>query len=346
MQIFINKNRVCTAESIVLSDLVHNLGLTSKRFEVKVNSKKISNFSLYVLKENDNVVFSLSPKKEILIRDSFIKFFANLFLNTANGKYLKLYAEKFKNIFFKNVKVEFEKFHISFHCPNSSLRARTNFPTKEPETIAWIDKFSKDEVLWDIGANIGFVSLYAGSKRIKVFSFEPLYENFALLTQNIVNNKLSEFVKPFNIALSKNTVIETFYIRNSKPGSSGNSFQENVDQNGLNFDFNTKYDVVGFSVDDFIKIFKLSPPTYIKLDVDGNELDILKNAKKTLSDSRVKSIMVEISILKEGVRDEIIRLLSECGFELFSIAGVAIEGKDRFPFSQKGFTFNHLFIRT
>ena len=42
------------------------------------------------------------------------------------------------------------------------------FFSKEPETLEWIDNFSKDSsIFWDIGANIGLYSIY-NSIKIKI----------------------------------------------------------------------------------------------------------------------------------------------------------------------------------
>ena len=41
------------------------------------------------------------------------------------------------------------------------MRIKT-YATKEPETLQWIDEFEKGSVLWDIGANIGLLSVHAG----------------------------------------------------------------------------------------------------------------------------------------------------------------------------------------
>lgn len=53
---------------------------------------------------------------------------------------------------------------IQFFCPGTLpiYRAQTLL-TKEPDTIEWIDTFQKDDVLWDIGANVGVYSLYAAT---------------------------------------------------------------------------------------------------------------------------------------------------------------------------------------
>ena len=67
---------------------------------------------------------------------------------------------------------------MKIHTPNNVCyyRAKT-FSTKEPETLEWIDSFSKSSVFWDIGSNIGLYSIYASLNGIKSFSFEPMPEN-------------------------------------------------------------------------------------------------------------------------------------------------------------------------
>ena len=44
------------------------------------------------------------------------------------------------------------------HTPNNICMLRANtFSTKKPETLLWIEEFGKnDEILFDIGANIGY----------------------------------------------------------------------------------------------------------------------------------------------------------------------------------------------
>ena len=58
--------------------------------------------------------------------------------------------------------------------------------TKEPETIAWIDSFEPGTCFWDVGANVGVYSLYAGSldRDIKILAFEPHEANNTKLHLN------------------------------------------------------------------------------------------------------------------------------------------------------------------
>src|SRR5579872_5612864 len=58
-------------------------------------------------------------------------------------------------------------------------------------------------VVADLGGHKGIFAIYAATraKGVRVFSFEPSPGNFALLSQNIQRNKLSN-VKAFNVAVS------------------------------------------------------------------------------------------------------------------------------------------------
>ena len=68
-----------------------------------------------------------------------------------------------------------------------------NLFKKEPETIEWIEKFSPETVFWDIGANVGIYSIYAGlNPNLNIYAFEPASNNFNLINQNIKINKMDE----------------------------------------------------------------------------------------------------------------------------------------------------------
>ena len=57
-------------------------------------------------------------------------------------------------------------------------------------------------------------------------------------------------------------------------------------------------------------------PNHIKIDVDGNELNILKGAKKLLKKKYLKSILIEINFEKKLTGNPIIKILNKNGFRL------------------------------
>jgi len=67
------------------------------------------------------------------------------------------------------------------------------------------------------------------------------------------------------------------------------------------------------------------------------ELSILQGAKKTLQDSRLRSLVVELSLTHDAERDQASSYLEECGFQLQSVG----EGQS----TSEGVGANHLFVR-
>jgi FkbM family methyltransferase len=189
---------------------------------------------------------------------------------------------------------------INFFCPGKTpeRRARTLL-TKEPETIEWINNFKDSDVLWDIGANVGVYSLYAALRKLTVVSFEPSPGNYYLLSRNIEINKMDDRVSAICIAFNDTTRLDAFYMVDTHLGGAQSSFGEAIDSRGKAFTASLKQAMIGFSIDDFVRQFNPPFPNHIKIDVDGNESRIIKGAKSTLSDTRVKSVLVELNRERE-----------------------------------------------
>lgn len=191
----------------------------------------------------------------------------------------------------------YERLHYTTPNELTAWRAQTLF-SKEPATITWLDRLTENDVMLDVGANVGMYSIYAAKwRRAKVFSFEPESQNFALLTKNIVLNNLETKVIPFCAALSDKVSINTLYLSSFSwdGGSSCHSFGEEV-----GFDLNPRKSgfaqgCVSYTIDEAIESGAIEMPSFIKVDVDGFEHLVLKGAKKTLEDRRLKSICIEIN---------------------------------------------------
>ncbi len=229
---------------------------------------------------------------------------------------------------------------VRLYAPSvrSLLRAGSML-TKEPGTNAWIDSFEEGCLFWDIGANIGIYSLMAARRRgARVLAFEPLYTTFANLVRNIEINGLGDRAGAFCIAFNSVTKVDSLFIRESSAGYSGNAFGKPVDQTGNTYDYGAKLDVLGYSVDDFIRTFALDVPNYIKLDVDGIELQILKGAAKTLRDPRLRSVLVEQQEMLPAALEETTALMAEAGFHVESRHLLSDGPTDR--------STNYIFMRT
>jgi FkbM family methyltransferase len=187
--------------------------------------------------------------------------------------------------------------------------------SKESETISWINDFKVDEILFDIGSNMGQYSIYS-SKNIgnKVFAFEPYIKNYNRIIENIKINSLSEKITPFYCGLSNRNSIEILYIKDERSSSSGHQIGINVDEFGDTFEIIDQYPVFVFSIDEIINIFKLPIPSHLKIDVDGNEKNIIKGMTNTLSNPTLKSILIELNTEMES--EKTIKHILNFGFTL------------------------------
>jgi FkbM family methyltransferase len=230
---------------------------------------------------------------------------------------------------------------IKFFCPGKipEWRAQTLL-TKEPETIEWINTFNDKDILWDIGANVGVYTLYASLRNISVMSFEPSPSNYYLLNRNIEINNMSDKISALCIAFNDTTKLDSFYMANTELGSALNSFGEAIDWKGEPFTAYFKQAMIGFSIDDFIKQFNPRFPNHIKIDVDGIEDKIIKGAKHTLSDKRVKSVLVELDSNRENYCKEVIDSIEKSGMKF-------IEKKHAEMFDNSNFSasYNYIFKR-
>lgn len=167
------------------------------------------------------------------------------------------------------------------------------FGKDEPETLDWIDNHVKEnDIFWDIGANIGLYSVYAGSKGAKVFAFEPSALNFALLVEHIHINKAHKNVFPLCIALGPETKIDMLNMNSFEIGHASNSLGRAENQfESIEPVFAQA--VPAFKTEDFLRVFNLPAPDHIKLDVDGNELMILEGLRPILPHVRTLSVEVE-----------------------------------------------------
>lgn len=227
-----------------------------------------------------------------------------------------------------------------FYCPNelTRWRAETMF-IKEPETIEWIDSFKKDEILFDVGANIGLYSIYAAKRGVNVIAFEPESQNYALINKNLYLNKASDQITCLNIALSDRDSLDYLYLSIFQPGGALNNFGEALDWKHDNFAPIFKQGVISYSLDSFLLRFQEYFPTHIKIDVDGLEGKIIKGAKKTLRDSRLKSLLVEINeSLPEDL--EIVQFIESLGLKYLKKKHSQIVEDEEFKN-----VYNYIFVR-
>ena len=229
----------------------------------------------------------------------------------------KLFQYGFFKTYNKTTKVIHNDYDFYFHIPNwiTLYRAET-FSTKEPETLAWIDKFEKNSIFWDIGANVGLYSIYASkTKNCLTYAFEPSFFNLEFLVKNINKNNLQNQISILPIALSNNNCVNTFNMSNIEWGGALSTFSKTYDQNGKNLKIEFKYNTVGITANDACNFFNIPKPNYIKIDVDGIEHLILSGMSNILDET--KEILIELNDNFIEQAEKSYNFLNSHGFTLY-----------------------------
>lgn len=280
-----------------------------------------------------------------LARSAFI--WAIIFLTSVFGRQNKVRIKRLisSSLNLMNVSNELVSLEngdtLTFHCPNDLTRWRVQtFFEKEPETLEWIDDFEKNDVFWDIGANMGLYTVYAASRGSRVLAFEPSAANFYVLNMSILKSDLSDIATAYCLAFTDQEGLSKLMMQNYDFGGALSSFDSLAGYDGKNFIPSVKQGMIGYSIDSYISLFNPPFPNHIKIDVDGIEDKIINGAANTLEDSRLKTLSIELNEERSDYTDPIIKQIIHCGFSLQSKRHS--EMFDHTPFAQ---TFNYQFKR-
>ena len=181
-----------------------------------------------------------------------------------------------------------------FYLPNRHCEWRVQtIYTKEPDTVAWIRSMKHGEVFYDVGANIGLYTMLAVKHGLQVFAFEPESQNFAVLTRNLMLNKVpKDRAVAFPFCISDSERVDTLRLSSMVAGGSCHSFASDKNYQMVENQWAYEQGTVGFTLDALVLECKMPHPDHIKIDVDGFDDKVLGGAKQVLRN--VKSVLVEM----------------------------------------------------
>ncbi len=189
---------------------------------------------------------------------------------------------------------------------------------REPEMEILGRLIPPSAVVADIGANVGVYthafSLAVGGKG-KVYAFEPVAHNFAILSALVRRTGLNNVI-PINAAVgSKPAEIEMlipdmsgftgyYWAHVATPGEAGRRERVRV-----------------VKLDDLQREKTLDRLTFIKCDVEGFELDVFKGALEILRNQK-PGCLIEVS---KATSDAVFQLFKENGYRAFVLDGKLVE---------------------
>ena len=186
----------------------------------------------------------------------------------------------------------------------------------EPLAESIIDKHVKPgQTVVDIGANVGYHTLRFGRNvgaNGKVIAVEPTQRACERLTKNLQLNGYQDRVTVKNLALA-----------DQDHGVIDANFQSSYPLNG---ESGVSRETVRMtSLDLLVKELEIEAVHFIKIDVDGHELQILQGAIKVITSSR-PTILIEITPPEaRHQRCDAIAFLESLGYSFYTESGLCVE---------------------
>lgn len=201
------------------------------------------------------------------------------------------------------------KRNVYNHIPQNYLYS----PPKEITYGSWLSLLegecdiiypNSNDVVYDLGANVGVFTQYFLNKNVKhIYSFEPTPYLVKNLNQSFSSNTK---VTIFDKAISPITSLIDFNVFSQ---GVGNTIIDRDKENKTN-----TIKVQGVNLEEFIQEQNLLSPTIIKMDIEGIEYEVLNN----LSDNFISSVRYFYLEWHENYEDKItpiIKRFSNLGFK-------------------------------
>ena len=184
--------------------------------------------------------------------------------------------------------------------------------TYEPNLTATIDELVHDGmVAYDVGANVGFISLLLARKvgqSGKVFSFEVLPENLERIEKNIRLNGFEQRVSVIDAA-----VVEcprpVHFMRgpsNAMGKADGSAGRDDVQ-------YGETFEVKGISLDSFVFEAGSPPPQVIKMDIEGGEVLAFPGMQRILE---VYKPLILIELHGSEAAQVVLEAMQKAGYEV------------------------------
>lgn len=202
------------------------------------------------------------------------------------------------------------------------IRGRHGFPgyvlgTTEPEQQVWLSQnIDEGDVVYDIGANIGFFALLCArltgcSGRVE--AFEPNPACASSCRYNFALNHFSH-ATVHDLAISDSNGVISFEVpRDSTAlGRIAGGDDDTTEGSSLSFE------VQAVKLDDYVVQHKLRPPNLMLIDVEGHELHVLRGAAETIK-MHLPKINCEVHWLGDAFLHYFKSELEPLGYDLQAI---------------------------
>ncbi len=199
---------------------------------------------------------------------------------------------------------------------------------------------SKGDCVLDVGGHIGYTAVYFSylvSRTGRVYVFEPSPENLTYLARNVdlcPRNNITVVRKAVSDRTGAVTLnCESVTGQNSTLVPDFRALAEYCKRNHLKGQHEA-CTVEAITIDDFVHQYAVSP-RFIKIDIEGAELQALRGMTRTLQVLKPR-VMVEVNLNGNAVW----RFLTDLGYKMYSDSGEQLRTSDRLKSVLNVFAFH------
>lgn len=207
--------------------------------------------------------------------------------------------------------------HKMFLDSRDSLCLSINGVYEPLETEIIKKEVKSGDIVLDIGAHIGYYTLILAKivgENGKVFAFEADPTNFNLLKKNIITNGYKNVILIHNAVSNENKKIKLYLCEYN---------------NGMHRIYKSKFcssyiEIESTRLDDYFEKINFNKQiNFVKMDVEGAELDVLRGMSLLLDKNKKLKIVTEfapVSLFERGNNPEdFIKILNKHDFQFFDI---------------------------
>ena len=191
--------------------------------------------------------------------------------------------------------------------PQVNIDYYVKFGLFESGLIEWTKQLcNKNKTMLDIGAHSGTYALSCAEFCDKVYAFEPQKMTYYSLCGGVALSNINN-IECVNFGLGSNEQVGTKQLNIVSNDGGGSSLINNTNViRTENIEVRT------------LDSFNIKNIGFIKMDVEDNELNVLKGAIETLKQSNYPSILFE----SNKINNELFNFLIELKYKILSINGV------------------------
>jgi FkbM family methyltransferase len=197
----------------------------------------------------------------------------------------------------------------------TELHNRLSSCAKEPETVAWLEENLREgDAFYDVGANVGAYSLVAAvnpRSGVRVVAFEPGFANYTQLCRNVFLNGLQDKITALPLALGGAMGLEVMRFSTTTPGAASHDWLSGGGPLGAR-----DQRILVMPLDDVVARLGLPSPNLLKIDVDGFEGEVLRGGERTLENTALRTVLLEISGFGSPEQDPLVSRLGAFGFRV------------------------------